>query len=81
MFSQKGPFAKIVGQNQFWICAEAVSDDVAASLKKFMRSEKKNMDENNQNNNQKMDYKISRRRIRIVIVKEDLFTLLVDAMT
>jgi hypothetical protein len=29
----------------------------------------------------KHNYKIERRRIRIVIVKEDLLTLLIDAMT
>lgn len=29
----------------------------------------------------KNSYKIQRRRIRIVIVKEDLLTLLIDAMT
>jgi hypothetical protein len=50
---------------------------VASMLKKCLRNEKRNLDLNPAKHN----YKIDRRRIRIVIVKEDLFTLLIDAMT
>lgn len=46
-------------------------------LKKYLRNEKRNSDETIR----KPTFKIEKRRVRIIIVKEDLFTLLVDAMT
>lgn len=77
IFNSKSPYCKIVHCNQFWLALEATTDEIAAALKKFLRNEKHNLDENNK----KEEYKIAKRRIRIVIVKEDLFTILIDAMT
>ena len=69
--------AKIVHSNIHWVAIETSSEEVASMLKKCLRNEKRNLDLNPAKHN----YKIDRRRIRIVIVKEDLFTLLIDAMT
>ena len=73
----KGPHGKIHHYNSFWICVETASEDAANMLKKYLRNEKRNMDESNR----KYLYKMDKRRVRIIIAKEDLFTLLVDAMT
>lgn len=70
------PSAKVTNHNGFWTTIETNSEHTAALLKKHLRSKKRNLDEA-----QTKHYKIEKRRIRIVVLKEDLFTLLVDAMT
>jgi hypothetical protein len=35
---------KVIHHNNFWTCIEASSDETAASLKKYLRNEKKIMD-------------------------------------
>lgn len=74
---QSKPSAKIIASNTYWITIETLTEEIAAQVKKFLRSEKHTMDYKLIT----VDYKIERRRIRIVIVKEDTFTLLVDAMS
>ena len=75
MHNIKGNCAKIVHDNKFWVCIEAVTAETAGFLKKYLRNQKRNMD-----CNQEKAYKIERRRTRIIIVKEELFTLLIDSM-
>ena len=43
-YQNRDPSAKIISTNQFWICIEALTEDIAAGLKKFLRNEKRNMD-------------------------------------
>lgn len=80
--SYSGPFyhhkrtsARIIANNGFWVTIETSSEDHAASLKKYIRSKKRFNDQNN------ASYKVEGRRIRIVILKEDFLSILIDAMT
>lgn len=67
--------AKIIANNGFWVTIETNSEEHAANLKKYIRGKKRINDQNN------TSYKVEGRRIRIVILKEDFLSILIDAMT
>jgi hypothetical protein len=67
--------AKIIGNNGYWVTIETNGEDTAFYLKKFLRTQKRANDQSNPT------YKMEGRRIRIVILEEDFFSILVDAMT
>jgi hypothetical protein len=67
--------AKKVNWNGFWFTIETVNEDIALNLKKFLRQKKKILEEGSS------QYKMEKRRVRIIILSEDLFTILVDALT
>jgi hypothetical protein len=68
--------AKLVANNGYWVTIETNAEDTAFYLKKFLRSRKKTNDLANS-----AAYKMEGKRIRIVILQEDFFSILVDAMT
>lgn len=57
-----------------WFAVELGSWDAAFQCKKFIRGKKTLFDCNVE------QYKISRHRVRIVLLSEDFYTILVDAM-
>lgn len=67
--------AKIIASNGYWVTIETNSEDTAFYLKKFLRNRKRINDSSN------FAYKMEGKRIRIVILHEDFFSILVDAMT
>lgn len=67
--------AKVVANNGFWVTIETNSEDTAFYLKKFLRNRKRANDITNS------AYKMEGKRIRIVILHEDFFSILIDAMT
>lgn len=71
-----GKGARVVSSNQNWTILEMPSEEGAKMLQKFIRSKKRLSDINNL-----PEFKIDKKRVRIIIIKEDLFALLVDAMT
>ena len=58
------PSAKVATYNGFWTTIETNSEQTASVLKKHLRSKKRNLDEA-----QIKNYKIDKRRIRIVVLK------------
>jgi hypothetical protein len=73
--NSKTVHAKIIAKNGFWVTIETIGEDTAAQLKKYLRTMKRTNDQHNPN------YKVEGRRIRIVILKEDFLSILIDAMT
>jgi hypothetical protein len=67
---------RVVSSNQNWTILEMPSEEGAKMLQKFFRSKKRLSDINNL-----PEFKIDKKRVRIIIIKEDLFALLLDAMT
>lgn len=67
--------AKVVVNNGYWVTIETNAEETAFYLKKFLRSRKKTNDLANST------YKMEGKRIRIVILQEDFFSIVVDAMT
>lgn len=73
---QKGPMtAKVVAKNSYWVTIETNAEETAFYLKKFLRGRKKTNDLSNS------AYKMEGKRIRIVILQEDFFSIVIDAMT
>ena len=63
---------KIV-KNQYWSSVEYNNPDTALAFKKFLRTKKISYDlESNQN------YRLPKRKVRIVLLMEDFFTILLD---
>lgn len=62
------------GFNDYWIAIEAISSLDAYNFKKFIRNKKRTMD-------MQLDYsyKEDKKRVRIIMLNEDFYTLLVDA--
>ena len=58
-----------------WYAAEFSTMDGALSCKKYIRNYKVNLDSKGS-----VDYKQPKRRVRIVLLNEDFYTILVDAM-